>query len=127
MLFFDLFRHDPELLEVAAGQPLFSRGEIGTHMYVLVSGRAEVRAGDLLLEEIGPGSIVGELAVIEASPRVATVTARSDCLFAVIDQKRFRFLVEETPHFAIEVMKVMADRLRRCDLRLVEAAAQEVS
>jgi CRP/FNR family transcriptional regulator, cyclic AMP receptor protein len=124
MLFFDLFRHDPKLLEVAAGLSLFREGEAGDAMYVLVSGSAEIRFAGLILEEVAPGGIVGELGVIDASPRTATVIARSDCVFAVIDQKRFRFLVEETPNFALEVMRVMADRLRHCDQRLRESSAR---
>lgn len=118
MLFFDLFRHDPNLQTLPAGATLFEEGDAGAVMYVLVAGHATIRGGDLLLEEIGPGDIVGELAVIDSSPRTASVVANTDCLLAVIDQARFRFLVQKTPDFAIEVMGVMARRLRQCDLRL---------
>jgi CRP/FNR family cyclic AMP-dependent transcriptional regulator len=123
MLFFDLFRNDPHLVEIPAGQALCREGEMGTTMYVLLSGHAEIRSGDFLLEEVGTGDIVGELGVIDSVPRAATVTALSDCLFAEIDRKRFRFLVEETPNFALEVMQVMARRLRQCDQRLLSQQA----
>ncbi len=46
--------------------------------------------------------------------------ARTDCKLVPIDQKRFQFLVQQTPYFAIEVMRVLVERLRRAD-RLVEA------
>jgi CRP-like cAMP-binding protein len=123
MLFFDLFRHDPKLQEIPAGQTLFREGDMGETMYVLVAGHAEVSTNDLLLEEVGPGAILGEMGVIEPGPRSATVTTRTACTFAVIDQKRFRFLVDETPRFAIEVMGAMARRLRQCDERLRAVAA----
>jgi CRP/FNR family transcriptional regulator, cyclic AMP receptor protein len=123
MLFFDLFRHDPNLVEFPAGQTLCQEGEVGTVMYVLLSGSAEVRSGSLLLEEVGVGDIVGELGVLDATPRIATVTALTDCTVAAVDQQRFHFLVEANPRFAIEVMQVMAKRLRQCDTRLRDQIA----
>jgi CRP/FNR family cyclic AMP-dependent transcriptional regulator len=123
MLFFDLFRHDPNLVEIPAGQVLCREGEVGHDMYVLVSGTAEITSGHVVLEEVGAGDIVGELGVIDTTPRIATVTALTDCVFAAIDRQRFRFLVEEAPNFALEVMQVMARRLRQCDLRLVAQQA----
>lgn len=118
MLFYDLFRHDPNLQSLPADSTLFQEGDAGNVMYVLVAGHATIHGGDLLLEEIGPGDIVGELAVIDSSPRTASVVANTDCLLAVIDQSRFRFLVQKNPDFALDVMGVMARRLRQCDLRL---------
>lgn len=127
MLFFDLFRHDPNLAEFAAGQTLCREDEVGTAMYVVLAGHARVTSGDLLLEEVGVGDIVGELGVLDAMPRVATVTATTDCTVVVIDPQRFRFLVEARPDFAREVMQVMARRLRQCDTRLREQAALAAS
>lgn len=123
MLFFDLFRNDPQMRQLPAGQALFREGDPGDLMYVLISGQARVSIGDLELETVGSGAILGEMAVIDGSPRSTTVTTTADSVFAVIDQKRFRFLVDESPRFAIEVMKVMAERLRRCDQSLQQATA----
>jgi len=123
MLFFDLFRHDPQLAEFSAGQALCREGELGSVMYVLLTGSAEIRSGDLLLEQIGPGDIAGELGVLDGIPRIATVTALTDCTAAVVDRERFHFLVEATPQFAVEVMQVLARRLRHCDTRLRTQAA----
>lgn len=127
MLFFDLFRHDPNLLDLPPGATLFRAGEAGDVMYVLVSGRAQVWFNGVTLEEVKPGDILGELAVIDTAPRTATVTALTDCTFAVIDQKRFQFLVEQTPNFAVEVMRVLARRLRQCDQRLTGAPVLDSS
>jgi CRP-like cAMP-binding protein len=92
-------------------------------MYVLITGTAEVSIGGVSMEMCGPGDILGEMAVIDGSPRSATVTARSACQFAVVDRKRFHFLVDETPKFAIFVMQVIAQRLKQCDRRIVESVA----
>ncbi|MDP1870013.1 MAG: cyclic nucleotide-binding domain-containing protein [Gallionella sp.] len=59
-------------------------------------------------EECRPGTFVGEMAVIDGSPRYATVSAITHCKFVVIDAKRFHYLVDESPGFAIDVMRVMA-------------------
>ena len=118
MLFFDLFRKAPNLVTVASGEPLCTEGEEGAVMFVLLSGTAEIRSGACVLEELGAGSIVGEMGVIEPGPRSATVRALTDCTFAVIDRERFDFLVRDTPQFAVDVMTVMARRMRQCDAML---------
>lgn len=123
MLFFDLFRQDPHIAEFSAGQTLCREGEPGTVMYVLLSGRAEIRSGSMLLEEVGVGDIVGEMGVLDGIPRIATVTALTDCTAAAVDQQRFQFLVESNPRFALDVMQVLAQRLRQCDTRLRQVAS----
>jgi len=60
-----------------------------------------------------------EMALIDQAPRTATAVAKSPCKLAVITEKRFAFLVQTTPYFALHVMKVMAERLRRMDGLLV--------
>ena len=116
MIFFDLFARDSDLINLKAGDVLFREGEMGDLMYVLVKGTADITVNGKLVEQAVHGSIVGEMAMLEPCPRSATVTATSDeCTLSKIDQKRFYYLVSQTPNFATEVMRVMADRLRRCD------------
>lgn len=112
MLFFDLFRHVPPMAEFSAGQAICRGGEHDHVMYVLRSGRAGVTAGGLRLEKVDAGDSVGELGVLDGIPRIATVTALTPCTTAVVDQQRFNFLAESSPGFALEVMQVMARRLR---------------
>ena len=121
MLFFDLFRHEPTFIKIPAGERLFSEGDPGDVMYVLIRGEAEITMGGLSIEVCHSGDIIGEMAVIDDSIRSATVVARIDCEFAEIDKKRFQFLVDESPRFAIDVMRVMAKRLKQCDSRLLGA------
>ena len=64
---------------------------------------------------VGVGSILGELALIDASPRAATARATVPTRVARIDKKHFMFLVQEHPTFALQVMAVMADRLRHAN------------
>jgi CRP-like cAMP-binding protein len=116
-LFLNLFR-DKEAISFAAGQPIFNEGEPGETMHIIIEGEVEIREGTVLLETAGPGSIVGELALIDDGPRSASVVAKTDCRLVAVDRRRFEYLVEETPHFALAVMKVLADRLRKTDARI---------
>jgi CRP/FNR family transcriptional regulator, cyclic AMP receptor protein len=117
----ELFRFKTGLVSVPAGQPRFRAGESGDHMYVLMEGDAAVMVGDTVVERAVPGALLGELALIEQAVRSATVMATTDCQFLPIDARRFQFLVQQTPNFALHVMRTMADRLRRVDLLLLEA------
>ncbi|MCX8016862.1 MAG: Crp/Fnr family transcriptional regulator [Rhodocyclaceae bacterium] len=116
-LIFTLFRHEPYLVKLKAGDYLFREGDPSEEkMYVLVAGRADILVKHRVVEEAGAGTIIGEMGLIEPHvPRSASVLARTDCEFVEIGPKRFNFLVAEAPYFAIEVMRVLAERLRRTD------------
>lgn len=122
MPFFDLFKNDSDLIELESGKALFREGDPGDVMYVLVDGEAEIFIGGVLFEKCVPGAVLGEIAVIDKAPRYATVIASSKCKFAQVDDQRFHFLLDETPGFAIAIMRVMAERLKRCDLRVIQSA-----
>ncbi len=114
-LFYSLFRDDPRLVAVRAGAPLFRQGEPADLMYVLVKGKARILIREREVEKLEAGAVVGEMALIDRTPRSATVEAVSDCEFVCVDEKRFKFLVTETPGFALGVMRVLANRLRNAD------------
>lgn len=116
----ELFRFETDILQIGAGEPVFKVGDPGDRMYVLMAGEADIVVGNIVVERAGPGALLGELALVDATPRTATVMAVTDCSLLPIDVKRFRFLVQETPNFALHVMKVIAERLRRMDRRLLE-------
>lgn len=112
MVFFQLFSRNPEIIQVPAGRALFSEGDAGGVMYVLLSGEADVIVQNRVVEKLNPGSIVGEMGIVSPGLRSATVMADVDCEFVVIDERRFHFLVQEMPCFATQVMRVMVDRLQ---------------
>jgi CRP/FNR family transcriptional regulator, cyclic AMP receptor protein len=55
------------------------------------------------------------MALLDHKPRSACATAKTDCRVVQVDQRRFLYLIQNTPFFAIEVMTVMSDRLRHAD------------
>jgi CRP/FNR family transcriptional regulator, cyclic AMP receptor protein len=111
-LFLNLFR-DKESIAFPAGRYVCKSGEPGEAMYIVTEGEVDILDGSAVLETAGPGSIVGELALIDDEPRSAAVIAKTDCRLVPVDRHRFQYMVQETPLFALSVMKVLADRLRR--------------
>jgi CRP-like cAMP-binding protein len=108
----ELFRQETSALQLAPGEFLFKEGEKGEKMFVLLEGEMDVLLGDFVLETVKSGALIGEMALIDDSPRTASVMAKSPSRLAEIDRRRFHFLVQQTPHFATHVMKTLADRLR---------------
>src|SRR5271166_5935589 len=94
------------------GDTIFREGEQGDEFFVVVRGKVEIRSGDRRLETLDPKCIFGEMALIDDSPRSATVVALTDVTVAPIKEKQFLFLVKHMPMFALMVMRVLAYRLR---------------
>jgi CRP/FNR family cyclic AMP-dependent transcriptional regulator len=108
-----ILRNEGDSRAFSAGETIFNAGDAGDYMYVVAKGELEVRAGDRLIETIGEGSIVGEMALIDKEPRSASVVAKTDCELVPVDERRFLRLVQHTPFFAIQVMKILTQRLRQ--------------
>ncbi len=96
-----------------AGQVVFEEGQPGDAMYVVQSGSVELRAGQRLLETVGIGGVLGELALVDEEPRSASAVAVEASRLVAIDRERFMLLVKKVPGFALEVMRIMSRRLRR--------------
>lgn len=112
-----LVRFSGETEAFSAGQAIFREGDHGDAMYVVKEGEVSIVVHDKVIETVGPGEVVGEMALIDKRPRSATAMAKTDCRVVRIDEQRFTFLVQQTPYFALEVMRAMASRLRRMDAR----------
>lgn len=118
-----LFRDDAQLASYIAGQRIFAEGERGDVMYVVLDGKVELRVKGRLVETVGPGGVLGEMALIEQAPRVAQATAKTACSLVPISGERFMHKIREAPHFALQIMKVMAERLRRMNARMLRSAS----
>ncbi len=109
---FGMLQNTKEFETYSPGQIIFKQGEPGTVMYVIQQGEVELQVGDKPFATVESGGILGEMALIDNSPRSLTAIAKTECQLVPIDQKRFGFLVQQSPFFAVEVMKVMSERLR---------------
>ena len=112
----DVFRGEPAESR-QAGETIFSAGEEGHAMYVVLEGEVELRIGEAVVATLGPGEPFGEMAIIDQAKKDKTGVAKTVCKLAVITEKRFDYLVQQHPYFARQVMKVMAERLRKLDQR----------
>ena len=99
-------------LQVESGRVLMSQGDAGQEAVVIDEGTAEVVRDGQLLATVGPGSYVGELALIDAGPRSATVTATTPMRVLVIGTREFSTLLDEVPGLARRVLVSTARRLR---------------
>ncbi len=104
---------DEAPLKLDPGQVIFSAGDAGREMFIVRTGSVELRIGDKLLETVGEGGIFGELALVDPAPRSATAIAGPGCSLVLVDAAAFNELVRKVPGLGLEVMKVMARRLRR--------------
>jgi CRP/FNR family transcriptional regulator, cyclic AMP receptor protein len=119
----ELFRHERETaLPFNPGTVVFRAGDTGDSMYAVLEGEVELDVKGTVVERVGPGGVFGEMALIEHEPRVATARAVTACQLVRVDEKRFRFLVQQHPVFALQIMRVMAARLRNMNERLAPGA-----
>jgi CRP/FNR family transcriptional regulator, cyclic AMP receptor protein len=95
-----------------AGEVIFREGDPAKELFIVKTGTVEVRLGNRLLDTLPERSIFGEMALIDPAPRSATVVAATDTTIIPVDEKQFLFLVSRTPHFALNVMRVLTRRLR---------------
>ena len=95
-----------------AGQRIFSQGEQGQVMFIILSGKVEIRSNNNLLMTLEEGELFGEMALVDKSPRSADAIALTDCELEEINERSFLFRVGETPFFALKIMRTLAARLR---------------
>jgi CRP/FNR family transcriptional regulator, cyclic AMP receptor protein len=111
----NVFRNAADAESLEAGATLFREGDPGDVMYAVAEGSIELIVDGTVVENVGPGGILGELALIDAAPRSATAIAATATRIVRVDHPRFNYLVHEHPTFALQVMTVMAERLRRAN------------
>jgi len=110
---FAILRHEPDIRSFKQGETIFKQGDPADCMFAVVEGAVAIELGSTLVEHVPPGGVFGEMALIDGLPRSATAVATADCSLAAINEKRFLRLVELTPRFALRVMQVLTERLRR--------------
>ena len=106
------------VMDFAAGDAVFREGDRPRCMYVVLDGTVEVRRRDRVIEVVGPGQALGIVSLLDGEIRTVTAEAVTPCEVAAIDLRKFRFMIDETPHFAWYVMGELAHRLRTTNAAL---------
>ena len=115
--FLGLFGKDTDVVTLAPGDVLFEKNEPGRVMYVVKPGEMQIMDGNYVYETVSAGGILGEMALVDAGPRSATVRAVRQSVVIPLDERRFLFMVSQTPFFALRLMRVMSARLRAMNER----------
>ncbi|MFM7789834.1 MAG: cyclic nucleotide-binding domain-containing protein, partial [Microcystis panniformis] len=108
-----IFENLPEQI-LSAGEVIFEEGEPGDLMYGILSGEVEMYIKGQLIETLEKGDVFGAGALLHPDKlRESTAIAKTDCKLACLNQPQFLFAVQETPMFAIEVLRSYSDRFRK--------------
>ncbi|GAB4379077.1 MAG: hypothetical protein Kow00121_32370 [Elainellaceae cyanobacterium] len=110
-----IFQRQAEPKVYPAGQAIFNKGEPADYMYGILEGEVEISVNGKTVETLSTGEVFGTGALIEIKDRAYTAIAKTDCKLAFLDRARFMFAIQETPIFALEVMRNYSDRLLRIE------------
>ena len=101
-----------EDMEVDEGKALTREGESGREFFVIIDGEVSVTKDGSEIRRMGPGDFFGEIALIEDTPRTATVTAVTPLRFFVLTRQSFRSLLAQQPELEQKVNAALEERLR---------------
>ncbi|MGZ6345319.1 MAG: Crp/Fnr family transcriptional regulator [Candidatus Limnocylindrales bacterium] len=121
-LFASFKAHDLELvarladeIDVPAGKALTREGDVGHEFFVIVEGRVRVEREGQVLNTLGPGDFLGEIALVDGGPRTATAVTESNARLLVLAHREFSSLLSQYPSIQVEVLQALAHRVRHLD------------
>jgi CRP/FNR family transcriptional regulator, cyclic AMP receptor protein len=95
--FRQIARNGGMVLSYSAGDFIFREGDTATCMYIVLKGSVEMSMRDRIYVTIPEGKPFGMLSLIDKKPRANSARAKEDCELALLDERTFRVMVEETP------------------------------
>lgn len=99
-------------VEVGKDKALTEQGRIGHEFFIILDGRLTVLEGDRPIRQLGPGDFFGEIALLDARPRTATVRADGLTRLLVVGHREFHSLMDEFPSVRTAVLEALAERVR---------------
>ncbi len=108
-----IFQKQPDPKEFSAGQVIFEEGQPGDEMYGILEGKVDILVNGKVVETIDTGEVFGVGVLVGVENRTYTAVAKEDTKLGFLDEKKFLFAVQETPVFALKVMKSHSERLSR--------------
>jgi CRP-like cAMP-binding protein len=99
-------------------QVILEEGQVGTRMYAVLEGRVAVTIGGAVVDRIGPGGVLGELALIDQTPRLASALAEDNVTLQPINRNAFIALIQLNPELGAALLAALAERLRYLTGRL---------
>lgn len=115
----EIFQTSPKPQSFTPGEIIFAEGDAGEVMYGILEGEVEIVVNHKVVETIAAGDVFGEGALVHSDrQRASTAIAKTPCKLAIMDRQHFLFAVQQTPMFALEVMRSYSDRLRSLKHRI---------
>jgi CRP-like cAMP-binding protein len=99
-------------------QVILQEGNVGTWMYAVLEGRVAITIGGRVVDRVGPGGVIGELALLDKSPRLASALAEDNVVLQPINRDAFIALVKLDPELGAALLGALAERLRYLTGRL---------
>ena len=99
-------------VDIPDGKVITREGDIAHEMFLIASGRARVEKDGRPLAELGPGGVIGEMALISEGRRNATVTADGPVKAFVAGHREFHSLMDRHPKFRLSVLEGLAKKIR---------------
>jgi CRP-like cAMP-binding protein len=96
-----------------ANQTIFSKGDEGQLLYILVSGKVKVHLDDFTLAYLEPGSYFGEMALFESRPRAASATAVEESQCLILTRQQVYQAIKDSPNIALNIIRLLAQRVRK--------------
>ncbi|HEU5084331.1 MAG TPA: cyclic nucleotide-binding domain-containing protein [Acidimicrobiales bacterium] len=109
-----------EPVEVEAGAVITEQGEVGMEAFVVVSGEVQVIVNGHPVATAGPGSMLGEMALVDLRPRSATLKASTPVELISYDAKHFRRILDEMPDDARQALAERDERFREANRDIAE-------
>lgn len=104
-----------DILDLPKDRVIMTQGQLGWEMFVLVTGSAHVVRDGQSLGEVGPGEVLGEIALLDGGPRTATVTLSQPSRLLVLARREFGELMDEFPEIRLRILETVVHRLRALD------------
>ena len=111
-------------LSFPAKHTIFTQGQEGRSLYIVVMGEVRVHIGDRDLAKLGPGACFGEMSLFDAEPRSASVSTLTACECLVLTQQQLYDAIEETPGIAVNIIRLLSRRIRELNQKLNAQAAE---
>ncbi len=102
-------------IRMTAGTLIVDQGQTGREAFVVLEGEVEIKRNGRKVATVGPGSVVGELSLLDHGPRTATAICTTDCTLMVIDQRRFLGVIDSVPAISHKLLSSLAARIRDLD------------
>jgi len=114
-------------LSFPTNHTIFTEGQEGRSLYIVVSGQVRVHIGDRLLAQLDQGACFGEMSLFDAEPRSASITTLAPCECLMLTQQQLYDAIDETPGIAVNIIRLLSRRTRELNQKLnaVQAERQE--